>query len=253
MQRLILLTTSLLFCFPLFIAAGALDAISADTPQLKDLKDIYRAYAIQDVISDQKELLNVEMENNGGKVSPATVNKFSFTCDSLRRLGFYSDSLKNEVGKLLAATTRSYKLLGKYGPEAPEFKKDADEYDQVVSKFWSFLTGHYPLSKFANITEEIYQQKNAKSNFTKSPKYDQYTAMMQKNLKGALKLLEQIVAETSNFQEKTIYQIELADEYILHADSLGQSMMGEMPAAAGRFKVILDKQQYCTYLYESMA
>src|SRR5207244_148212 len=53
---------------------------------------------------------------------------------------------------------------------------------------------------------------------------------------------------TTDFQEYSIYQIELADQYVKHPDSLDDNAND---IAIGKYKAILDQNKHSIYLFES--
>lgn len=239
----------------LLICAMLLSLVScsanSDSKQIRDLKDIFHAYAVADVITDEKELIELELDNHDQKSLSHLLKGFTAKCDSMKQMHFNNDTLQNEVGKLLTGTIGNYKILSQKGAESEEFKKDATSYSEVTKSFWDYIIKNYALERFVTITEEIYREKNNKANFIKSPKYKQYQELMQTDVKAALKLLDKISAETTDFQERSVYQIEWADDYIMTADSSTGGTMGASQEASPRYKVILDKKLYSSYLFEA--
>ena len=78
--------------------------------------------------------------------------------------------------------------------------------------------------------------------------YASYKSLKTTNLKDALLLLDNLTKQTINFQEYSIYQIELADQYVKHSDSLGDNAN---ETAIEKYKSILDQKKYSIYLFEA--
>lgn len=98
------------------------------------------------------------------------------------------------------------------------------------------------------MTEENYWQTNDKNNYSKSLDYASYKSLKTTNLKDALLLLDKLTKQTINFQEYSIYQIELADQYVKHSDSLGDSAN---ETAIEKYKSFLEQKKYSIYLFEA--
>jgi hypothetical protein len=145
-------------------------------------------------------------------------------------------------------TIQSYELVKDKGINSPEFKKDFEKYKSEKDKYLSYLYTSYSTGHFIKLTEEQYYKINDKNNYIKSPDYSNYKKLKVKNLKAALKMLDSITNYTSNFQESVIYQIEIADQYVVHSDTLADN---DAEIAIGKYKAILDQNKYCIYLFES--
>ena len=61
-------------------------------------------------------------------------------------------------------------------------------------------------------------------------------------------MLDKLTKQTINFQEYSIYQIELADQYVKHSDSLGDKAN---KTAIAKYKSIINQKKYSIYLFEA--
>ncbi|MDB5147213.1 MAG: hypothetical protein JWQ57_1233, partial [Mucilaginibacter sp.] len=75
-----------------------------------------------------------------------------------------------------------------------------------------------------------------------------YEKLKVKDLKAGLALLEKTGGAAANFQEYSIYQIEIADQYVKQNDKLGDN---SNELAIRKYRAILSKKQYSVYLFES--
>ena len=121
-------------------------------------------------------------------------------------------------------------------------------YRITTKKYMNYLASKYSTSHFVNLTEKAYWQTVDKSNYIKSKEYNDYRKLKKTNLKSSLNLLEKIVQKTIDFQEYSIYQIELADQYEKKSDSLENNAS---KLAIEKYKYILDKKKYSIYLFET--
>lgn len=112
----------------------------------------------------------------------------------------------------------------------------------------NYLYSTFSTNQFIGMTEEMYWKTIDKKKYIKSAEYKTYESLKTKNLKDALSLLEKISKQTTDFQEYSIYQIELADLYVKHADSLGENATDK---AIDIYKSILDQKKYSIYLFEA--
>ena len=139
-------------------------------------------------------------------------------------------------------------MLQSKGFSSSEFKKDFENYKKAKDEYMNYLYSTFSTNHFVSMTEEKYWQTNDKNTYIKSPEYATYKRLKISNLKDALTLLDKISNQTTNFQEYSIYQIELADQYVKHSDSLGDNAF---ETAIGKYKAILDQKKYSIYLFEA--
>ncbi len=225
-----------------------LDAVKSNSKLVIELKDAYRAFHINNIIIDQKEMINVFLNDGSDAEMKNLLNDDIKGCDSLKIFHFNNDTLNSYVSKYLALTIQSYKVAQSKGFNSSEFKKDFEKYKKEKGKYMDYLYSTYSTNHFVSMTEEKYWQTNDKKNYIKSSDYATYKSLKTTNLKDALVLLDKISKQTTDFQEFSIYQIEFADQYVKHSDSLEDNATEK---AIGIYKAILDQKKYSIYLFES--
>ncbi len=91
--------------------------------------------------------------------------------------------------------------------------------------------------------ENEYWKKNNKDNFIKSKEYKNYKSLKTKSPKKANVLLEKIIAQTEDFQERSIYMIESADESIINLELSEEALK--------IYESIFNQKEYSLYLFEA--
>jgi|GEM_PF-2946248 len=223
----------------------AFETVSSKTKLINDLKDIYRAYQINHKIADQKELIDLSAGTESKKDLTNLLNSDIKSCDSLKKTHFFNDTLNKQVEKYITLTVQNYQVGKQNGLHSAKFKSDYNGYEKAANKYYSYLGSTYPMERFVNLTEDEYWKLNAKSNYIKSSDFSKYTGLKKKNPKEALDLLKAIIERTKDFQEYSIYQIELADQYEKESDG------DTHEAALKDYKSILDQHKYSIYLFET--
>lgn len=246
--NIILTSILIILSFTKGFGQDLLDSVKSNTKLVNDLKDTYRAFFINDVITDQKEMINVMLVDNSGEEINNMLGGYINECDALKKFHFNDKTLGTYIAQYIQLTIQSYKLVKDKGIKSPEFKKDFEKYKIEKDKYLSYLYTTYATDHFINLTEKQYYQINDKNNYIRSPDYSSYKSLKVKNLKAALEMLDSIASHTTNFQESVIYKIEIADQYVVHSDILTDNA-GEI--AIGKYKAILDQNKYCIYLFES--
>lgn len=245
----ILLT--IIFSFLLFsntFSQDLLDTVKSNSKLVIELKDCFRAFHVNNIIIDQKEMINVLLNDGSDEEMKTFLDSCIKVCDSLKIIHFNNETLNSYVSKYLSLTIQNYKTLQVKGFDSSEFKKDFENYRQEKSKYMDYLSSTYSTNHFISLTEETYWKANDKKNYTKSSDYSTYKSLKTTNLKDALILLDKISKQTTDFQEYSIYQIELADQYVKHPDSIE---VDASEKAIGIYKAILDQYKYSIYLFES--
>ena len=78
-----------------------------------------------------------------------------------------------------------------------------------------YINKNYDISTFVNLSEKTYWELNNKSKYIKDVRYELYkNRMIHKQNDQADELLRKIISETKDFQEQSIYKIQLADQLI---------------------------------------
>jgi hypothetical protein len=225
-----------------------LDSVKSNSKVITELKDTYRAFYVNDIITDQKEMINVVLNDNSDEEMKSLLNGYIKECEALKKYNFSDKALGAYIAEYIKLTVQSYKVAKDKGFKSPEFRKDYESYKSKKGKYMDYLYTTYSTGHFIKLTEQEYYKINDKNNYIKSPDYANYKILKVKNLKAALKLLDSIADHTSNFQESVIYKIEIADQYVVHSDTLKDNG-GEI--AIEKYKAILDQNRYCIYLFES--
>ena len=193
-------------------------------------------------------MINVFLNDGSDAEMKTLLAGYIKVCDSLKSIHFSNDTLNSYVSKYLVSTIQSYRIAQNKGFSSSEFKKDFEKYKKEKSKYMDYLYFTYSTNHFINMTDEMYWQTNDKKNYIRSSEYATYKSLKTTNLKDALALLDVISKQTTDFQEYSIYQIESADQYVKHSDSLGDNAN---EIAIEKYKSILDQKKYCIYLFES--
>ncbi len=225
-----------------------LDNVKSNSKIVTELKDVYRAYKINHKITDQKETINLFLNEGSDEELNAQLDNFIKDCNSFKQIHFNNDTLNTLVSKYVSSTIQSYQIAKSKGFSSNEFKKDYEKYKKAKEKYMNYLATAYSTAHFVSMTEGKYWQTVDKNNYIKSPEYATYKNLKTTNLKDALTLLDKISKQTTDFQEQSIYEIEFADQYVKHSDSL-DDIASEI--AIGKYKAILDQKKYSIYLFEA--
>ncbi len=248
LRSLLLTITFWVLLFSDTYSQDLLDAVKSNPKLVIELKDAFRAFHINNIIIDQKEMINLFLNDGSVAETRTLLDGYIKACDSLTIVHFKNDTLNSYISKYLAVTIQSYKIAQSKGFSSSEFKKDFEKYKKTKGEYMNYLYSTYSTNHFVSMTEEKYWQTNDKKNYIKSSDYSTYTNLKATNLKNALAILEKLTKQTTDFQEYSIYQIELADQYVKHADSLGNNAY---EIAISKYKAILDQKKYSIYLFEA--
>jgi hypothetical protein len=224
-----------------------LELVTIDTGIVDELKDVYRIFQLNnqldEIRSDFSMLIDIDSSaaynvlRNGIDKSETFKNRY-----------FYDDSLKI----LFVATIDKFNIVNKAiinkGLESNEFEQAYDKFNIVSNKFESYLFGKYSTDRFIKMSEDQYWKNIDKQQYIHSPEYARYLSMAKTDLKGSIELLNKIIANTKNFQEKSIYQMELANNMICHANKLDSNSITN---ALKIYKEVLDSPDYSLYKFEA--
>ena len=225
-----------------------LNDVNRNSKLVIELKDAYRAFNINNIITEQKEIINLFLKDGSDAEMKTLFTNYIKVCDSLKIVHFKDVSLNSHISKYLAMTIQNYKIAQRKGFNSSEFKNDFEKYKKVQSEYMNYLSSTYSTNHFVGMTEEKYWQTIDKNNYSKSLDYASYKTLKKTNLKDALLMLDKLTKQTINFQEYSIYQIELADQYVKHSDSLGDKAN---KTAIVKYKSIIDQKKYSIYLFEA--
>lgn len=226
-------------------SSDSFETVSSKTKLINDLKDIYRAYQINHKIADQKELIDLSASTESKHDLTNLLSSDIKSCDSLKKVHFFSDTLNKQVEKCINLTIQNYQIGMQNGLHSAKFKNDYNGYEKAAGRYYNYLGRAYSMERFVNLTEDEYWKLNAKSNYIKSPDFAKYTQLKKTNLKEAFELLKAIISRTKDFQEYSIYQIELADQCEKKSsDGLQETTLND-------YKSILEQHKYSIYLFEA--
>lgn len=228
-------------------AQDKLNAVKEESILINELKDVYRGFYIHHVIEEQKELIDVYVNKDESGLDNA-ITTYIKTCNGLKAYNFYDKTLNALVKDYLNSTVQNYTILKNKGVNSSVFKQDYEKHKKVKNKYIDYLYSTYSIDHFINMTAEEYWKKIDKNNYIKSKDYPRYQNLKKKNMKAGLHLLDSITKKTTNFQEYSIYQIELADQYEKNRHSLGENAS---EIAITKYKSILDQNKFSIYLYEA--
>jgi len=246
-EWLCLIVISLL-CFSSTYGTDLLDLATDKSRLNKDLKDVYRAFSINHQIEEQKEFINLYLNEGSEEELNAKLAGYIKVCDGLKQTTLFNDTLKNYVSKYLASTIRNYKIALSNGFNSAVFKKDYKKYAIEFEIYQAYLRDVYSTSRFVEMTEDTYWKLNDKNNYIKSAGYPTYQKQKKINLKTAMVALDKIAGQTADFQEYSIYAIEKADQYVKHPAEFGSNAT---ESAIKKYKEILDRKEYSIYLFEA--
>ena len=233
-----------------------LDTVRVDSKLINDLKDVYRAFKINHIIKDQQELLNVLLADSASSLPKGLLDSNIRACEALKQVYLSNDTLNNHVVKYLASTIRNYTIAKDKGFESPEYKKDYETYRVENENYLNYVVKTYPLNRFVNLTEEKYWATMDKKQYVKAKEYADYEAVVDVDLMKGLGILEELSKNAANFQEYSIYQIEVGDQFVkkdslVRADLSGNAPPTPWDLAIKKYRHILDKKQYSLYLFET--
>jgi hypothetical protein len=224
----------------------------SDSKLITELRDVYKAFFINHVLADQIDQIEFFFDDHFVSCSDSDkkklINNYIKTCDSLRQaLTIHDEVLKSHLNEYLASSSEVYRMIYKSTKKGNEsdsmiYKKVGEDYQKAKNEYINYLRFTYPINNFVNMSEEQYWQRNDKKNYIKSPDYESYQRLKTSNPKEALTLLNKISEHTTDFQEHSIYQIELADQHVKN---------NEHETAIAKYKAILDQEKYSIYLFET--
>jgi hypothetical protein len=221
--------------------------VEIDTGCVKELKDVYRVFRLNDKIDEIKDDFSRFYIDDS--VAAANVLRNSFDkCDSFKNYPFFDDSIKILANLHIDKFNIVNKSIVNKGMQSKEFEKAFEQYKKYQEQYNNYLFGKYSTEHFLKISEDAYWKKIDKQQFIHSPEYAHYLSLNKTDLKGSLALLKNIIANTKNFQEKSIYQMELANSMICNATKLDSNSITN---ALIIYKEILDSPNYSLYKFET--
>jgi hypothetical protein len=228
-----------------------LDSVKSDKQVIIDLKDVYRTYYINHIIDEQKENVNLYLHlDERNKLKDLLLANIK-ECEGLEKLFIANKIIKEHLLRYLSRTIRNYRILYKKGFESGDFKKDYTDYKIQRKAYLDFISSQFSMDKFIKLGEDEYWKRIDKKNYIKSKQYEVYEKVKGIDYLQGLKILDSLVAQTSEYQERSIYQIELADNYVKYYQHLNYDLDSSFNIAITHYRSVLDQKKYCLYLYES--
>jgi len=225
-----------------------LDSISDSSSLILELKDLYRAHQITHFLSEQKDFGAIDSI----PLFIAAMQNKIVECEQIaKKYKFHDDSLGMLIYEYILATKNQFKLAKELkGFNSPEFEKqDETNFYPKRDKFYQYLTNNYSNGRFLDLSEDEYWKQIDKKQYIKSSDFDSYTKLKNINpLKAEEKAID-IIRNTKDFQEKSIYGIDLADFYIM-SDETADSMQPAKLASI-HYQLIMESGKYSLYLFET--
>lgn len=224
-----------------------LDSVKVDTGIVKELKDVYRVFRINETLDNTKG--DFSYYYNSDSIVAANILKTAISkCDSLKNSPFYDDSIRIFCDRHIDAFNVINKIIIKHGLMSQTMQDSLVGYQKISDEYDHYLFGKYSTDHFIKISEDEYWKRIDKQQFIKSPEYAKYLSLSKTDLNGSLELLKKIISNTNNFQEKTIYQMELANSMIIHKSKLDSNSIN---SAIDIYSSILNNKEYSLYKFES--
>lgn len=220
---------------------------SDDTSLISTLKDVQKAYDILHRIDDQEDQLHLYVADKDQEQIRPFLSQCIRTCESLRGQTYSNGTLSTQMQNYLDQSIKNYQTINKPQPSQQEFRTELDSHNTQRRNIADFLVTTYDLSHFVHLTEETYWKTIDKKNYIRSSRYSAYKELKKHNISQALHLLDSIYRVSPDFQEKTIYQLESADQF----EKNSKRFSNGTNLAIKKYQSILDGKQYCLYLYEA--
>jgi len=230
----------------------ALDSITDSSKLVLELKDIYRSHKIHYLLEEQKDFVAIDSI----PFLIAYLESKAKECDSLYKLySFYDDSLEGLVNRYIYADKSQLELeinnlKFSSSNNSDTMSKELMTYnDDIRSDFLDYLNDNYKTKRLLSLSADEYWRRIDKKQYIKSSKFEEYKKLKEEDPNQAVEKIFEIIKECDNFQEKTIYGIDLADFYmtgVLDTDTI----LGE-EWASDHYQVMMDANKYGLYLFEA--
>ena len=231
--------------------SDALDSIVDSSQLVIELKDIYRAFKIHYFIEEQKDFIAIDSIPLLVSYLESKVKE----CDSLQKLySFNDDSLDILVNNYIVATISQYELeINSLRSPSPNDTVTSSNmsisYSNIQDKFLNYLFSNYKNERFLSVSSEDYWERIEKKQYIKSDKFKDYQRLKIENPDLAVDKIFDIINESDNFQEKSIYGIEVADFYM--TDVLDTDTISGEEWAVAHYNAIMGANKYSLYLFEA--
>ena len=246
-----------------------LDDLGKNSKFNNRLKDIYRAYYVRNIYEEIDNYLytaslinptySSEFTINGKPVKYVIypVNKIKllkYKVSLIQGISFYDKKLNYLTGLCIK---RLSKLLNEIKPHKKMFFSVNTNFgilyaDPMFRKITleKYLSRYYDIKTFTNLSEQEYWAIINKKNYIKDVRYETYKKLIEKNqFERAIDLLRKTISETRDFQEQSIYKIQLADQ-LISKDYWSESKSHFLESKT-IYETILKANKYSLYLFES--
>ena len=234
-----------------FSSYDLLDSTKSEAQLVKDLKDAYRTYRINDLIDECKQDINLAFLPGVDISLKETLQRNITYCDAVSLIPIYDLTLRAHINAYVQSAKRNFEIMKEKGPESKELESDLAIFEDNTGKYYDYL--HERFDKLVTISEKEYWKTINKKNYAKAKDYANCIKDEQDDVDKSIATLRQLTSKAVNFQEKSIYQIAIADNYIKHDDLLRLTNKNIQPydSAISVYKGIIDQKVYCMYLYEA--
>jgi hypothetical protein len=245
-----------------------LDEFAKNSKLNKRLIDVYRAYFVRNTCEEIDNYLFSEFINHPKYTKELGIN------GKLKQYVVYPEkTIKNQINKLnlLNGITfndekikylsdlciqRLNKIFNEIKPHKKMFFAQTNFGILLTDPMYrthdleKYIHKNYDISAFVNLSEKTYWELNDKSNYIKDTRYEAYkNKMIHNQYNQAEKLLRKIINETKDFQEQSIYKIQLADQ-LISRDIRNRETTHFLESVA-IYKTILNEKKYSLYLFEA--
>jgi hypothetical protein len=245
MKKIFVFLLALVQWHPVF-ASDKLDEIHSNDKVIVELKDVYRAFKINHIISDQKEMLNLLSDESPDQIKTFVAQYISID-EKLNAQNINDPRLRSYIDSYLVMTNKSYEMLKSPNSASAKFNGYNKKYEAMYGRYISYLTTHYAVSYFVNLTEDQYWKNIDKNNYAHATQYTAFLTKEKTDVTASRQLLEGIIPQTTDAQETAIYKIALADQYVKY-DTVTENADEK---AASLYKSIIDEHRYSIYLFEA--
>jgi len=245
-----------------------LDELGKNSEQNDRLKDVYRAYYILNAcismdnnfwnelnpkLQFSKEVYRDGKHKQYVVFSEKELIPYKTKCSLLMNI-----KLKDKKLQILAfqCINRFNKLFSCIKPHQKMYLRQTQfvlllmDPSNRKGKLGNYLRNNFDINKFVNLTEENYWKLNEKSNYIQDERYETYKKLIvNERFEEATYLIRKIISETKDFQQQSIYKIQLADQLVSIGIKTGSN--SHYLQAKSIYESILKANNYSLYLFES--
>ncbi|MCB0490629.1 MAG: hypothetical protein KDC99_19305, partial [Cyclobacteriaceae bacterium] len=230
---------------------GGLDSVTGQSSLICDLKDIYRIYRVNYAVELQLDEFNLYVQLNEPESHVnAYLQKCISDCENLKKTSLNDEEVKKRMTSYLNSAAEQFRVMADSGMSSDAFKSEYDRYQVSLEAYWKYIHTRFPAEKYTKISEKEYWKKIDKKNFRKARTYKDVEKYKFEDPDRSMKILKSLVNDTKDFQEQSIYKIELADFYVRLDGYLGQGIDGQTEALR-EYRSIIDSNIYTLYSYEA--